>query len=915
MDYQIACSCGIVLSVYEGMAGSSIACSCGRTVPVPSLSELRGEAIMDVLPVPAPDLKAAVEPVPRPEPMTEIIAPMEVALRIEERWPGANLDPPSRRAKVMAALTADTLWLQDTWQLRAVPLRTVASIEGRRRGRVLTLTFNPEASTERLTLTFASSAEGRRWRGQLEKCSVGETHTLLDSTRSERRPLEGVALVRRAPDVPHEVVGRVMFMDQSLWMAERGIQLRAGMRGANAIIDVHSERCADLGWGARHISGIAVRVEDAEARKRLRLRWYAERVNSLVNRALLLLLIQAAMLFLLGVFCVGLTSLYAATGETLPQALASTGKGLALVYVWPLILLVLLRVLRWPQFLRPAGIALLAATTLRGLALMLAHLAAAQDTGARLTGIQLLVLVDPVDWAFIIIGWLLCRRAWRLAGDASQILPPEVQVASTTRRAWAGGSLALTGVYALVLLGLVGTVCYQESCFLLQPGVDPKREQQALLALNEGSDLANRGELEAADRSLQRALRLWEELTAKRPVPVVYRANLAATLNDLGWVRQKQGRLDEAEKYFARAVAIADALGDDPQLDDDFKQSIEGARNTLVALRNGKPDADLENKDQVADLENKDQLARRKYEEAQVKAAKGEAEAERLFREAIALWQEILPHASADYRKGTIAQIALTYLHISELQQQQDKRSEAEASLKKAVEFGKQAVDLDPDRPLAKHNLEVARNRLDRLHDEAFLDQIRKLCEKERLAEVVEVFERSIEEQQKQARADKDREVAERRLAYRLDRFAWFLAHCPAGGIRDTKEAVKRARLATELQPDVADYWYTLAMVQYRNGDWLDSLASLDKVKAGQNEFDASSWLLTAMNRHQLKQRAPARAAMQKAVEWIEDRQNKAKDDRLLQFQFEMMRPEIESLRREAEDLIEGKDPANKGIG
>src|SRR5262249_47006640 len=156
-----------------------------------------------------------------------------------------------------------------------------------------------------------------------------------------------------------------------------------------------------------------------------------------------------------------------------------------------------------------------------------------------------------------------------------------------------------------------------------------------------------------------------------------------------------------------------------------------------------------------------------------------------------------------------------------------------------------------------------------------------------------------------------DRETASRRLAYRLDRFAWFLAHCPDERVRDTKAAVKHARRATELQPATDNYWFTLAMVQYRNGDCRESLASLEKVKAKAGKFDASHWFLSAMNLYRLKRIEEARAALRKGVEWIDERKGEAEDNAMLRFQYEMMRPEIEALRREAESLIEGKGPAS----
>ena len=439
---------------------------------------------------------------------------------------------------------------------------------------------------------------------------------------------------------------------------------------------------------------------------------------------------------------------------------------------------------------------------------------------------------------------------------------------------------------------------------MLQPGADPKREQEALLAFNEGLAHADKEDLDAARRSWERSLRLWEELTTNRPAPSVYRINLARTLHGLGWVQHKQGHVHEAEKYYARAVAVADELADDPQMDAEFKKSLAGARESLDDMRRDKL---------VQALNEKDEAAARKYEEAQIKASKGDVAAEGLYREVIAQWEEILPQAtSEEYRKFAVSRLASAYVQLGKLQQQLGKRDAAKASLRMGIDFGEKAVALNPDRPLVRHNLEAARQTLAGLQEQASQEQIDKLYDAKRFDDIVKVSLRGIEELEKQILLGKDRETAVQRLASRRSRFAWFLAHCPDKAIRDTAAAIKHARRATELQANVGTYWFTLGMVQYRNGDWRDSLASLDKMKAKGGEFDASDWFLIAMNRHQLKQKNAARSALGKAVEWIEEMQRKAEDNALLRVQFEMMRPSIEALRREAEQLIEGKNPGDR---
>jgi tetratricopeptide (TPR) repeat protein len=522
---------------------------------------------------------------------------------------------------------------------------------------------------------------------------------------------------------------------------------------------------------------------------------------------------------------------------------------------------------------------------------------------------RLWIFLDFIDWAFLIAGVVLCRRAWRLARESRQILPPDGQSTSSGATVWSRGSLAIAGVYTLVLFGLVMVERYHTSALLLQPGVDPRREHEAMLAMNVGASQAQRGDLVAADKSFQKALVIWEQLTvsARTSVPTRYKANLAMTLYDLGWVREKQNHLEEAEQYYSRALAIADSLPGDQMLDDQFKRNMADARQALAHFGGGKA---------AKVLDDKDRVASRKYEEAHVKADRGEAAAEDLYSEAISLWEEVLAQETDDkHRSADIARLAAACLLLGELQVRKGKHLTAEQTLRKAVRYGREAMDREPDRPLIRHNLDVARRTLDGLLERAFLQEFTELSDAGRYADAVNACLRGIESQEEQLRMGKDRETAERSLAFRLNRLAWLLAHCPDGTVRDTKVAVRHARRATQVQPDVGDYWYTFATAQYRNGDWKDSLAALEKLKAKEGGFDASAWLLVAMNRHRLKQRDQALEALHKADQWIEERQKHAETDTRLRIQLEMAWPALEFLRREAEDLIQGKDPANRRLG
>jgi tetratricopeptide (TPR) repeat protein len=850
------------------------------------------------VPPAAPDHSLPDESSTNPATPTEIIPPTPVVLRPERRGQAG------RSRRVVAALTADALWIQDIWQLRHVPLSTLADIKELRNSRQLALMIGDGTSVERLRLTFAGAEERQFWQAELQAC---REKPAPNGPSAERPIPEGVTLLKQVPEMAHAVMGRVEFTAATAWLADRCIQLAAGQLGADAIVGLHRRRCPEEGPGARHVSGTAIRVEDAAVRQQLRRRWFNEAVSALAGRMLLLLIVQGILLLLAGVVCARISSFQPPTGETPVQALESMGIALALICAWPLILLALLWIVRWPPLLGSVGLAVLAATTGRGLAVVLAHLLAVQVMGADLEASKIWYFADPVDWTLIIIGLVLALRAWRLGRDAPHILPNPSRAVGTTPSVWRRGLLGVTAAYALALLGFVGFSRYQLSAEMFQPKVDWPREDEALLALNRGAALMDKEDNAEAERSLQRSLRLWEERTRKPGVSLDDQLNLGLTLYNLGLICQRTGRLDEAEHYHERVVALGDRLGEVGRNDNQFQRCLGGSRRMLEALRD----------DRVGRLlDEKDQQGVRKYEEAQVKVQKGEAKAEELYAEAIALWEEILPQVKVpDYRRFAVARLAAAHLILGELRQRLGKVNEAEASLLKSIEYGEKAAELEPDRPLPKHNLEVAREKLARQREQGLQQEIGRLNAAKRFADANDLWLKRITEKEDLHSLLPQDETTTRLLAYRLDQFAWFLAHCPDKRVRDTKAAVRRARRATELQPDQGDYWYTLAMVQYRNGDWKDSLASLDQLKAKEGEFEASGWFLVAMNRQQLKQVRQAREAFQMADEWIDERKRQAEDNAVLRFQYETMRPGIEALRHEAENLLSGKDPANEGVG
>ena len=212
-----------------------------------------------------------------------------------------------------------------------------------------------------------------------------------------------------------------------------------------------------MGWRARQVTGLAVRVDDADSRKRLRWKWYAEEVSALTRSMLVVLALAMILGFIAVALLPGKTRLIAATGETFSESIESAALSLGLFYGWPLVMVVLLRVLRWRELLRPAGLGVLAVTTVRGLVVVVVHLLVLLNSAITVRPQMMMMVVDPVEWAFIIAGALMCGRAWHLARRATEMLPEDAQVVSAARRLSSRGLLATTGIFALAVIGWAGS--------------------------------------------------------------------------------------------------------------------------------------------------------------------------------------------------------------------------------------------------------------------------------------------------------------------------------------------------------------------------------------------------------------------------------------------------------------------------
>ena len=130
---------------------------------------------------------------------------------------------------------------------------------------------------------------------------------------------------------------------------------------------------------------------------------------------------------------------------------------------------------------------------------------------------------------------------------------------------------------------------------------------------------------------------------------------------------------------------------------------------------------------------------------------------------------------------------------------------------------------------------------------------------------------------------------------------AWLYATTPEPS-RDPREALPFARRATELAPDEPLCWNTLALVDYRLGEW-DAAAEAARRSIRLNPEGAApyDWLILAMCDHQLGRPESAHEDLERANRRIADHAGPDTSPAA----------DLRALRAEAEALLGGTRPGN----
>ena len=122
-------------------------------------------------------------------------------------------------------------------------------------------------------------------------------------------------------------------------------------------------------------------------------------------------------------------------------------------------------------------------------------------------------------------------------------------------------------------------------------------------------------------------------------------------------------------------------------------------------------------------------------------------------------------------------------------------------------------------------------------------------------------------------------------VAQARNNVAWLLATCPKTEMRDARQAVEHARAAVAIEPKTGNYWNTLGVALYRNGDWDEAKDALARSMELRGDGDSFDWFFLAIIHLKQGRKEQALDLYGKAVQWY---QESAPNDReLYRFQVE----------------------------
>jgi tetratricopeptide (TPR) repeat protein/tRNA A-37 threonylcarbamoyl transferase component Bud32 len=388
-----------------------------------------------------------------------------------------------------------------------------------------------------------------------------------------------------------------------------------------------------------------------------------------------------------------------------------------------------------------------------------------------------------------------------------------------------------------------------------------------------GNMLRDLGEAREAKEAYDEAARLHQALLDEAPKEARYQAALANTLLNKTSVLTYQNHAKELECLYRRIVKLdqdaVHAAPGDPGISAELALAL-GAQAVFFLDMGRRPEAEaavgeaLEiHQRLLAGGHLKGSVERyvaRNFVtlgRLQAKAGRSE-EAERSFLSAVNLLEplvEQLPESAVDR-----AELAWTLAGLADLLTDPSRRRDAEAIYCRVIDHYEKLKADFPKHVNYRRHLFLNYWRLARL-----------LLRMGRQADAAKPYRKAIEI---------DAEVPPVN-----NELAWILATSPEPRVRDAALAVQLAQKAVKARQKSGDYWNTLGVAHYRNGDDKAAVAELETAMRLREGGDSFDWFFLSMAHWRLGNRNQARTWFDRAVQWMD--KHKPHNDELRRFRAE----------------------------
>jgi hypothetical protein len=200
-----------------------------------------------------------------------------------------------------------------------------------------------------------------------------------------------VAILRSRPSVPVQALGRVQSAGERRADAEAGLQIRAAILGADAIVDAEESQLREFQGTVREMVGLAVGAVDSAGKTNLLARWFDLQAFAMVR-----------WLFVLLLFVVVPTLWFAS--RTGLQSNLVTASSLLWVLGCPCVLCGTFFWLRWPQLAFPTALSV-----------------------AMLTAAAILRVPSLPTVGLFVASFVIARRAYRSCKTLRSATPPDIR--------------------------------------------------------------------------------------------------------------------------------------------------------------------------------------------------------------------------------------------------------------------------------------------------------------------------------------------------------------------------------------------------------------------------------------------------------------------------------------------------------